>query len=430
MQEKSKLWLMFVLTILLPLVGACASTLSTTNTGSVPVVGENLYVLNNYAAGNMNAGQNVIVINPAKGDTGLPMTFPAGLTSQDHQRLYTATTRNGQTTITGFNTQTGATIQTFVIADNYSLNGQSYDNAVISANGRWLALRQNGQTGDNTTIALVDTQKGILRKTIQLSGVFELDAVSPDGSNIFLLEKLNDRPGHYNVRLYQVNEGQLYQYTIVDKTIPNDIMSGTALTRQMASDGSIAYTLYIDTVNNIAFVHILPLNGNFLGARCIDLSVGKSADLLHYYTLALSSDGTTLYAANAALGVVEKISLHGEEVFYDTISSTGHFDAGNVIRSEKMLWLYNAAALSADQKTLYVVGMNGIWAVNADTLQVQNHYLPQQSFTSIALSTHSRILYAVAPAGGINVIDTTTGQSQQIVRSSIHTPWGIEWVSN
>src|SRR5579863_7960278 len=85
MQKKSKLWLMFVLSILLPLVGACASTLPTTNTGSVPVVGEKLYVLNNYAAGNTNANHNVIVINPAKGDTGLPMTLPAGLTSLDHQ---------------------------------------------------------------------------------------------------------------------------------------------------------------------------------------------------------------------------------------------------------------------------------------------------------------------------------------------------------
>src|SRR5205807_9175831 len=96
--------------------------------------------------------------------------------------------------------------------------------------------------------------------------------------------------GHYNVRLYEVGNDKLYEERIFDKTIANDIMSGSALTRQVSGDGSVAYTLYTDTASNIAFVHILPLVGeSFPFARCIDLPLGRSADLLRYYTLTLSS---------------------------------------------------------------------------------------------------------------------------------------------
>ena len=51
-------------------------------------------------------------------------------------------------------------------------------------------------------------------------------------------------------------------------------MTGSALTRQMSNDGTQAYTLYIDTAHNIAFVHILPLDASFPFARCVDLAAG------------------------------------------------------------------------------------------------------------------------------------------------------------
>src|SRR5258708_20415466 len=143
-------------------------------------------------------------------------------------------------------------------------------------------------------------------------GYLELDAVNPDGSRIYLLERLNDGSGHYYVRLYDVTEKQLYQYPIVDKTEINDPrMTGTALARQMASDGTMVYTLYIDTARNVAFLHILPLTGALLGAPCVVLPAGKSAYLVHYYTLILSSDATTLYSPNVALRASNTTSLIG-----------------------------------------------------------------------------------------------------------------------
>ena len=296
-----------------------------------------------------------------------------------------------------------------------------------------MALRQLEQTQASTTFALVDTQKGTLVKTFSLQGDFDLDAVSPDGSRVYLLERLHDTTGHYYVRRYDVSTNQLFQGIIADKSELNDPrMLGSALTRQMAQDGSRAYTLYTDTRSNIAFVHILPLTSDFNGARCIDLPAGKSADLLHYYTLALSSDGSTLYATNAALGVTVAINVTDKDAFSDEIVKTIHFSPTNaqITPNEKMRTLYNGAVLSSDQSTLYAIGTRGIVAINITDEKMKQRYASQQTFTGVALSTDNKTLYAVSPKDGITLVNLQSGQAQQIAQSPVQAPWGIEWVSH
>lgn len=441
MSKKSTIWLTVVLCVLLTLVAACGTNNASKNpskgSSTVPA-SENLYVLDGYAprgAGN----QQIVAFHPGSANPGKLVTLPAGLTSSNHQKLYTAAAKNGQTKIAIFDTHTGATIRSLTITGTYSTAEQSYANSVVSSNGHWLALRELGQTGNQTTIALIDTETGQLTKTIRLNGNFDLDAVSLDGSSLYLLERLNDHTGHYLVRLYNVAENELYQNPIIDKNEINDPrMTGSALTRQMSNDGTQAYTLYIDTAHNIAFVHILPLNASLPFARCIDLPAGKSADLLHYYTLALATDGSTLYAANGALGVVSKISLHGEDIYANKVDATVRFSPGNasMISSDKTRLLYNGAVLSPDQKMLYFAGMHGIWAVNTLALSTQNdsaiqsNYLTQQALTSVAISSDGGTLYAVDPTSGITLLDSATGQVRQVIQGPVQAPWGIEWITN
>jgi DNA-binding beta-propeller fold protein YncE len=444
MLKKSTFWLTLMLGMLLPLVTACGSKTSpvTTSPGvSTLPPGENVYVLDGYAPqGIAGTSQHILAFHPGSTNPTSLISLPTGLTSMDHQKLYVATAKGGQTTINVINTQNGATIRSMVISGTFSTAGQGFAGALVSSDGHWLALVQQKQNNNATTIALVDTQAGRLAKTIQLHGNFDLDALSPDGSSLYLLQKLNDGSGHYYVKLYNVNENKLYDYTIVDKTDINERMTGVALVRQMAGDGTSAYTLYTNTSQNKAFVHILPLDGEaFPFARCVDLPTGNSADLLHYYTLTLSPDGGTLYAVNAALGVASLINLDNggtSNIFNDRVVSTIHFNPGktNSSTSDASRMLYNGAALSPDGKMLYVVGMNGIWAINASDLQVQRnsvaHYLTQQSFTGIGLSSDGRTLYAVDPGHGITVFDITTRQIQQVIQGPARAPWGIEWISN
>ena len=385
---------------------ACGSSQSGSNTQlasfGIPQ-GEMLHVLDG-SMSTSTGGQRIVSFHPG---TNLSTSLPTGLFSQDHQHIYTAIPQHGQTKITVTNTQSGTIIRNLTIPGTYSTIGSDYTKSVLSSDGHWLALRQLEQTDGKTTFALVDTQKGTLVKTFSLPDDFDLDAVSPDGSRVYLLERLHDTTGHYYVRRYDVSSNQLFQGIIADKSELNDPrMLGSALTRQMAQDGSRAYTLYTDTRSNIAFVHILPLASDFNGARCIDLPAGKSSDLLSYYTLALSSDGSLLYATNAALGVTVAISVTDKDAFSDDIVTTIHFSSTNaqVTPNEKMRTLYNE--------------------------KMKQSYASQQTFTAIALSTENQPLYAVSPNDGITLVNLQSGQTQQIAQSPVQAPWGIEWVSH
>jgi hypothetical protein len=114
---------------------------------------------------------------------------------------------------------------------------------MLSGDGRWLALRAQNTPVGATSIALVDTQAGRLVKSIRLNGDFTLDAVSPRGTILYLLEYYQAGTSHYNVRAYDVNANQLLDGSIVDKNDLGDKMQGEALARQMTDDGDMAYTL-------------------------------------------------------------------------------------------------------------------------------------------------------------------------------------------
>jgi hypothetical protein len=460
MQKKKTFWLPLIVSMLLTLIAAAcgpAKSTGTTTTPSAPPTipaGESLYILDGYGAStNGSTGQRIVAFQP--GNTNAPnlLTLSAGLFSQDHRRIYTATAQHGQTTIAITNSQTGVTLRSFTIPGTYSMStqsygttsflagGQGYDTAVLSVDGHWLALRQQGQTGDST-FAVVDTQAGKLMKIVRLDRAsyqsdFYLDSISPDGAELYLLQYLTQQPGRYYVRAYDLRANQLVTNIIADKSELNDPrMVGSAVARQMSKDGWFAYTLYVDADRNIAFVHVLPMNQSdpnnpsYL-ARCIDLPVGKSGDLLRYYTLTLSDDGTTLYAANAALGIVSAITM-ADVIFNDNIRDTVDFNVGNVniTNDDRTRMLHNAAALSPDQKTLYVAGVRGIWAIETSTLNVREHYATSQMFTGLASSADGKTLYAVYPTNGVTLVNVISGQTQQLAQSPARTPWGIEWITN
>jgi WD40 repeat protein len=436
MPKKSLIGLVVMLSMLLPLAAACGvNRSSSTTTGTAIPAGGKLYVLDGYSPqGTYPAGRHIVVFQP--GSTGVDMMLPDGLTSLDHHLLVTAEAQGGHTTISIIDTRDGVTLRSLVLNSIYTTDGSEFNDAVLSYDGHWLALRQLTSPASTTTIALVDTQTGKLIKTIKLNGNFDLDAVSADSSGLYLLQRLNNGSGHYYVRLYNTQENEMYQYPIVDKEELNDPnMTGTAIARQSAANGAEVYTLYTDAYHNIAFVHVLPLDPSFPFAHCINLPVGKSPDLLRYYTLTLSADGSTLYVANGALGIVSEIHLNTQgtsNIYSDQIVATAHFNpaVGNLTQEEQARVLRNGAVLSLDQSTLYFAGVDGIWSVQTNQLGEQHpsfkHSLGGQTFTGVALS--GQTLYAVDPAHGITMLDTTTGQTEQVIQGPVHTPWDIEWI--
>src|SRR5947208_4266885 len=347
MKKRSFIWPGMFLSLLL--VTACAGTSPQKSSTSHPAAhpaGEELYILdNNTRAGSKEIAQHIVALQLGTTNSTARLTLPAGLTDLKHQRLYIATPfSNGivHTTISIIDTSSGATVRTFSIPGNYSTTDRGYADSMLSGDGRWMALRAQNTPVGATSIALVDTQIGKLAKSIQLKGDFTLDAVSPKGTMLYLLEYYQAGTSHYNVRAYDVNANQLLDGSIVDKNDLGDKMQGVALARETSDDGDMAYTLYINPVTNKAFIHILWLTDTVNNAvpfpaiaRCLDLPVGNSSALLHYYTLTLSHDGQTLYAVNAALGTVATINLdlgqNSYQLWLIGNAKINHFNAGNSV---------------------------------------------------------------------------------------------------
>lgn len=419
MKKRSFVWFGLIVSLLLPFVIACSSGWHQKGSNANPAArpkGDELYVLDSYTrAGYKEVAQHIVALPTGTTNPTARLTLPAGPTDLKHQRLYTAVPlpeSNGSvhTTISVTDTSSGATVRKFSIAGSYSSADRGYADSMLSGDGRWLALREQHTPAGATSIALVDTQAGKLVKSIHLNGDFTLDAVSPKGTMLYLLEYYQVGTSHYNVRAYDLNANQLLQNSIVDKNELGEKMEGEALTRQMSEDGDIAYTLYINHVTNKAFIHILWLTDTVDSstpfpaiARCLDLPVGSSPALLHYYTLTLSQDGKTLYAANAPLGMMAKVNLdlgpNAYQLWLIDKARTDHFTVGNsvVTAADQARELHNGAVLSRDQNLLYVAGLRGILVINTGTLQVQGEYLKQQDFTGLAVSGDGHTIYGVDP---------------------------------
>ena len=445
MKKRSFVWSVLILSLLIPLMLACAGGApqkSNTPNSAARLAGEELYILDSYA----KTAQHIVALPVGTADPAARLTLPAGLTDLKHQRLYIARPlsdgSNAHTTISVIDTSSGATLRTLNIPGNYSTADRGYADSMLSGDGRWLALRAQNTPAGTTSIVLVDTQAGRLVKSIHLNGDFTLDAVSPMGTMLYLLEYYQAGTSHYNVRAYDLTAGQLLDGSIVDKNDLGDKMQGVALARQMSDDGDMAYTLYINPVTNKAFIHILWLTdavNNYTPfpaiARCLDLPVGSSSALLHYYTLTLSQDGKTLYAVNAALGTIATINLdlgpNSYQLWLIGNAKINRFNVGNnvVTAADEARELHNGAVLSRDQNLLYVAGIHGIWVINTNTFQAQSQYLKQQDFTGLALSADGHTIYGIDPTTGITLLDSSSGETRAVIKGVIQAPWGIEWLT-
>ena len=159
----------------------------------------------------------------------------------------------------------------------------------VSGAGRSLVLQSvtNLYPQRVTRFALLRTDSLRLRHTITLRGDFSFDAVSPDGSLLYLIE--HPVPGglaNYLVRAYDVRHGQMLHRIIREVGEDSPVMNGTAVTRVTTSDGAWAYTLYdqgrgrmfvhaLDTVRGIAHCVDLPKMAGFAGMQ-LTLSPDRS----------------------------------------------------------------------------------------------------------------------------------------------------------
>src|SRR2546421_4728631 len=207
---------------------------------------------------------------------------------------------------------TRATLKKIPLPGDYQLppDGVSGVPGGLSPNGKWLVLESwttTSTTPSATHLLVLDTAAGAAPVRVELNGWFEYDAVSNDGQRLYLIEYLGGND--YRVRIYLVPSHQLDPQIVIDKSDPEESMTGVRLAGVASPDGQYLYSVYARQ-NKGAFVHALMLSGPEI-AFCIDLpGSGYVSNPDEFrWSLVMNPQSTRLYTANAAIGVVGEISI-------------------------------------------------------------------------------------------------------------------------
>ncbi len=209
---------------------------------------------------------------------------------------YVAHTRHGLTTVRELS-PSGAVLQSTSVRGTYAAPAVALDASPggLSADGGTLVLAKPRTSIPQqvTQLLVLDTDGLGVSDRARLEGDFSFDAISPDGSRIYVVQYLSPRdPTRYAVRAYDVAAGALLADPIVDPTERDPAeMRGYPITRVLSPDGRWAYTLY-DGNRTHPFVHALDTTEG--RAVCIDTPSLAGRRDLYGLGLGVTSDGSTL----------------------------------------------------------------------------------------------------------------------------------------
>jgi DNA-binding beta-propeller fold protein YncE len=162
----------------------------------------------------------------------------------------------------------------------YGIPLVAYDGTAggLSGDGKRLVVGSYGPLPGNrgtTRFAVLDTKSLKLRRSIVLDGSWSFDAISPDGSTLYLTQHVTAGTNPvYRVRPFDVRTG-LLRGAIVDRLEGEAEMGGEPVTRASSADGRWAYTLYA-RMKHEPFIHALDTEKR--EAFCIDLPLDMTRD--------------------------------------------------------------------------------------------------------------------------------------------------------
>jgi hypothetical protein len=225
-----------------------------------------------------------------------------------------ATSRS--TIVAAIRIRSGRVLRNGVLRGFYGVPIVAWDNSTggVSGDGRTLVLAGYGPTpgeAGSTPFVVLSTRTLRPVKRFQLTGSWAYDAISPDGTRLFLIEYL--AAGHnprYRVRSADARTGRLDPDVIVDRREDEVLMRGQPVTRRSSADGRWAYTLYARPGAE-PFVHALDtVEGE---AYCVDLPLELRQVEQMALRLRLARDGLVVHRGATTLAVVDtdKLELRG-----------------------------------------------------------------------------------------------------------------------
>jgi hypothetical protein len=320
--------------------------------------------------------------------------LPRGHSSANGAWHFTGFRAKSRTTVANFFVRTGG------VSRSWSLRGR-WHVAGVSPQGRWLALSKRSFHPLRTDIAIANAFRGRVVHRFRLRGNFEVETVSNDGKRLFLIQHLRrDGAPRYLVRLYDLSSRRLQSEPL--RGGGDRIMAGYAWSGVASPNGRWLLTLYLNTRRSVAFIHALDLRRS--SPRCIDLPSGEGAfESLKRYSLTLSPDGGTLFAANPALGVLAKIDLATRRVV-----RVARFTPERTADAER--GATSTGTISRDGRTLYFSGGRHLWAYDAVYGQVRGPYPAYGRVLGFGYGKNDRRVFVIRADRRMVVFDAATGR--------------------
>ena len=368
--------------------------------------------------------QRIAVIDSRSHQT--ERTLSLGVPRSDWSHLYSVS----GVALVDTDPATGATLGRMPLPAAYGLpdRGISGVPGGLSENGEWLALETwdtNTSPPSATHLLVVPTRGGAPRR-VDLKGWWEFDAISDDGTRLYLLEYLYGNA--YRVRVYLMGDQKLDPQVVVDKTDPRESMAGVRLTSVGSADGQYEYTVYARETEG-AFIHALSLGGPPI-SFCLDLPGSGYANTFDEFrwSLVMNPEGTTLYAVNAAIGAAVEIGIGNAEP--PTVQRKERFGlpkTASILARDAQAKESgaNALVITPDGKTLIAGGKDGAVWLDTSTLSVRRHALAGWNVWSLGISRDGARLYAVRDNGEIAELDAAGGAMLAEFNPALEQPMAL-----
>jgi hypothetical protein len=186
-------------------------------------------------------------------------TGPDGVVEPGGSDRLVAMPAGSHTVLARAKTHGGSVVGAGIIAGRWSVPAVAYDGTAggLSADRRTLVLMQNAKRLPRrlSRFAIVDARRLRLRARIVLRRDWSFDAISPDGSMLYLTQTLDKSATRYAVRAYDLRAHGLLAKPVVDPSEPDEPLRGYPVTRITGPGGRWEYTLYLG--GHEPFIHAL-----------------------------------------------------------------------------------------------------------------------------------------------------------------------------
>jgi len=245
----------------------------------------------------------------ADGQTQYVTQGGLGVTAPDGKTRYVAVVARNGTVIERIRVANGAVVSWTGLSGFWGIPAPiptASGGEGLTRDGKRLIIATTGS--DSTQFAVLGARFLRVLDRFTLNGNFAYDALSPDGSTLYLIQHVDlSDSTRYVVRAYDLKTHTLRPGRIADKTQQGWVMAGYAAARATSGDGHWVYTLYtrpggypfvhaLDTVSGVAHCTGLPWHGNQGPLMTSRLRLGDNGK-----TLALRlKGGRTWIAMNTA----------------------------------------------------------------------------------------------------------------------------------